>query len=102
LFNEQAQQKADMGYVVIGAWKNKGGHPHYVTVRPNKKYGKEGPTVAHVGSTPNEERTAEKAFRVPLPDIHWYYNRNQEFTKGFKLTKKNDKEGHTVTDVTQI
>jgi hypothetical protein len=101
LFNEQAQQKADMGYVVIGAWKNKGGHPHYVTVRPNKEYGEKGPTVAHVGSAPNEERTAKGAFGIVFSGVHWYYNRKQEFTKGFKLTKKNVR-GYTETNVTQI
>jgi hypothetical protein len=81
---EQAQEYANAGYVVIGAWKNEDpkGSPHYVTVRPGGVYTeKDGPYVAHVGAGKNEPKTAIEAYvnQTTLKEVCWYYNRNQGF-----------------------
>jgi hypothetical protein len=99
ILGDEAQMIANQGYVVIGAKKNENGHPHYVTVRPNKEYGgSNGPIVAHVGSQPNEERTAKKAFGN-LDSVYWYYNRNQEFTNSFEFVFGKSSTGHMTVDV---
>jgi hypothetical protein len=83
-----AQLLANLGYTVIGAWKNllpEDGDrksPHYVTVAPNiREYNVEnGPWVAHVGASPNGYKDAARAFwDKPSREIRWYYNSRQEF-----------------------
>lgn len=67
---EQAFYMAQLGYVVIAAWKNletnpkKNQSPHFVTVRPCKgKYpGLDLLRVAHVGGGKNKVKTLIKAF----------------------------------------
>lgn len=90
---EQAQAYANLGYVVIGAWKNKKGKneannsPHYVTVRPH--VGGEATNdihVAHVG-TENGVLTYQSAFRgngniagkKKYEEVRWYCNVKQVF-----------------------
>lgn len=51
---EQAQQMADQGRLVIGAWHNPGGHGHVVTVRPqgvpgDQPAGNTGPLLNDIG-----------------------------------------------------
>jgi hypothetical protein len=82
---EDAQAKANQGYVVIAAWKNTSGlnePPHYATVRPGSQYDSEnGPMIANVGGTNYKEVRAQKGFWVDdLSEIKYYYNRNQDFT----------------------
>jgi hypothetical protein len=84
---KEAQEYANNGYVVIGALADLSGpdkHPHFVTVRPNPGNQYDplgGPVVAHVGSSPNEERTAQGAYGngEEWKNVHWYYNQRQEF-----------------------
>lgn len=63
---EQAFYMAQLGYVVIAAWKNisDSNPPHFVTVRPceGEYPGLESLLVAHVGRRENEEKFLEKAF----------------------------------------
>jgi hypothetical protein len=80
------QALANMGYTVIGAWKNlaMGLSPHYVTVTPvdiETEYKPEkGPTVAHVGANPNGFFPANRAYgNTPLQEIRWYFNLKQLF-----------------------
>jgi hypothetical protein len=81
----EAQAKANLGYVVVAAWKNpekgEGNSPHYATVRPGGQYSvEEGPKVANVGNTNNKDATAKGGFgETILDEIKYYYNRNQVF-----------------------
>lgn len=63
---EQAFYMAQLGYVVIAAWKNlsKNGSPHFVTVRPcEEEYlGIKLLKVAHVGGGGNMEKNLAEAF----------------------------------------
>lgn len=80
----EAQKKANMGYVVIAAWKNKtkGGSPHYATLAPNifcKE--KNEPVFANVGGT-CQFTTLKGASNIPgafgnKSDIYYYYNKKQ-------------------------
>jgi hypothetical protein len=88
---EEAQEKANQGYVVIGAWKNpKHGDnnpPHYVTVRPGFEYDSdEGPMLANVGTAAQTEKEilAGRVFSENLNNVKWYYNAKQEFVPNFK------------------
>jgi hypothetical protein len=88
---KKAQEYGNQGYVVIGAWPDLTGpnkSPHFVTVRPKpgRQYNPlSGPTVAHVGASPNEERTAQMAYGggEKWKDVHWYYNQKQQFIFDF-------------------
>jgi len=81
---QEAQKKANMGYVVIAAWKNKtkGGSPHYATLAPNvfcKE--KNEPVFANVGGT-CQFTTLQGASNIPgafgnKSDIKYYYNEKQ-------------------------
>ena len=85
---EEAQEKANMGYVVIGSWKNtnigEGSRsPHFATVYPNDAaYNSEkGPLVANVGVR-NDIMAAKdsKSFGEGIFNaVEWYYNKNQAF-----------------------
>ncbi|MCL2068154.1 MAG: hypothetical protein FWG99_11915 [Treponema sp.] len=81
---EQAHEYANMGYVVIGAWKNLGGGdnnpPHYATVRPGYElHPDNGLMLANVGEN-NGIRYVTVGFeRIPRDKINWYYNPNQDF-----------------------
>ena len=87
---EQAFYMAQLGYVVIAAWKNletnpkKNQSPHFVTVRPSpceEEYpGLKSLKVAHVGGEKNEVRELRKAFKLDiLESICFYCNINQCF-----------------------
>jgi hypothetical protein len=84
---EEAQEKANLGYVVMAAWKNLGygneNPPHYATVRPGFQYNSAiGPMVANVGKENNEEISTSKGFGESAyenKEIKFYYNRNQIF-----------------------
>jgi hypothetical protein len=81
---EEAQTRANQGYVVVAAWKNDPGPdnpPHYATVRPGYQYdSKDGPMFANVGGKNNADATAEQAFGETLwKEVMYYYNRNQVF-----------------------
>lgn len=90
---EQAFYMAQLGYVVIGCWKNtsKNGSPHFVTVRPcDGVYSNiETIKVANVGSNYtdinnvvhyNEVRSLPRAFlKNSLSDIKFYFNIEQAF-----------------------
>ncbi|MDR2943215.1 MAG: hypothetical protein LBV17_11550 [Treponema sp.] len=86
---KKAQEYANMGYVVVAAWKNekpgKDNAPHFATVRPGYKYNPEkGPILANVGGT-NGIRDVNKGFvDVPRENINWYYNPNQNFRDNVK------------------
>ena len=94
---EEAQSFADMGYVVVGAWKNekKGDNsPHFATVRPGGLYNdKDGPMVANVGWD-NDILPAKDAFRgdgnrkTKFEEICWYYNKKQSFTASLDYLKE--------------
>ena len=83
---EQAFYMAQLGYVVIAAWKNletnpkKNQSPHFVTVRPCKgKYqGLASLKVSHVGAVKNEVRELGEAFSE-VNEINFYCNINQSF-----------------------
>jgi hypothetical protein len=94
---EEAQLFANLGYTVIGAWKNlrSGYAPHYVTVRPvdvTKAYDNDsGPEVAHVGAPSKETKTGNRITttsnaygNIPINQIRWFLNIKQEFQ--FDLT----------------
>lgn len=90
---EQAFYMAQLGYVVIAAWKNtsNNGSPHFVTVRPceGEYPGLESLLVAHVGSVYtdedknihcNEIRKISRAFvKNSFDDIEFYCNIKQTF-----------------------
>lgn len=90
---EQAFYMAQLGYVVIAAWKNtsKNGSPHFVTVRPCKgKYpGLKSLKVAHVGGSFNDENNNTHGNEIrkisttfgenSLDDIKFYCNIKQNF-----------------------
>lgn len=87
---EQAFYMAQLGYVVIAAWKNletnpkKNQSPHFVTVRPSpceEEYpGLKLLKVAHVGGEKNEVRELDGAFNFEiLESICFYCNINQCF-----------------------
>ena len=82
----QAQKYANMGYVVIGAWKNAPGYlpPHYATVRPGFKFESLSEIMlANVGWT-NGILNFKNAFGMDkILDIKWYYNPNQRFQGNF-------------------
>jgi hypothetical protein len=77
----KAQEKANEGYVVIGAWKNKNGPngpPHFATVRPETD--PKGPMIlANVGATNGFKMISDSFGSDIRNDIHWYYNPNQDF-----------------------
>jgi hypothetical protein len=80
---DEAKMYADMGYVVIGAWKtsddNKNGSPHYATVRPGYKNHEDGITLANVGETNGIKRVVQGFGAEKRNDIKWYYNPDQDF-----------------------
>jgi DNA-binding cell septation regulator SpoVG len=80
---EEAHDLANSGYVVIGAWKNFApkGSPHFVTVRPKSEIynNTTGSQVAHVGGGVNGIKSTSEAFsETRLPQVRWYYNREQQ------------------------
>jgi hypothetical protein len=78
----QAQDYANMGYVVIGAWKNRPGNfpPHYATVRPGFKFGTLLEMIlVNVGETNGIKDVNDGFGRTRMPEIRWYYNPNQKF-----------------------
>jgi hypothetical protein len=85
LYPPDAQLYANRGYTVVASHKAKDKdewHPHFATVRPGAEYDKKwGPMVANVGSNNLVTRALnEKCFyKIPLDDIKWYYNPDQEF-----------------------
>lgn len=85
---EQAFYMAQLGYVVIAAWKNtsNNGSPHFVTVRPceGEYPGLESLLVAHVGGGSNRTMTLIKAFNAKddikkQGEIKFYCNIQQCF-----------------------
>jgi hypothetical protein len=95
----EAQELANMGYIVIGAWKNKPGKDHpprYATVRPRVAYeaGK-GPMVANVGSENDIMRARDGFFglgndevKTKLEETRWYYNMKQELNDAADYLKE--------------
>ena len=82
--SEQAFYMAQLGYVVIAAWKNtsKNGRPHFVTVRPcEEEYrNMDSLKVAHVGGDGNGIKDITIVFgRRRLTQINFYCNINQNF-----------------------
>ena len=86
--SEQAFYMAQLGYVVIAAWKNtsKNGRPHFVTVRPcEEEYrNMNSLKVAHVGGGKNSIINIFKAFDTSVNDnkiseIKYYCNIKQSF-----------------------
>jgi hypothetical protein len=80
----QAQEYANLGYVVIGSLADLSGpnkSPHFVTVHPNEGYDDNtGPMVAHVGSGKSEIRSAAEAYGFnSWKQVLWYYNQEQQF-----------------------
>jgi hypothetical protein len=89
---QEAQEKANEGYVVIGAWKNTNGSngpPHFVTVRPEFSYDvEEGPMLANVGES-NGIKPRSEGFFEKENAIRWYYNPEQKFRyKPEEITRK--------------
>ena len=86
---KQAFYMAQLGYVVIAAWKNKSqnGSPHFVTVRPcaGEFPGEDDLPVAHVGAGRNEEKRLQDAFSgqgnedKKYKEVLFYCNINQNF-----------------------
>ena len=84
---DKAQAYANLGYIVIGSWKNEapGGHPHFVTVRPKPNASSSDIYVAHVGGGVNGEKTVEEAFygqgntEPKRKEVEWYCNVKQSF-----------------------
>jgi hypothetical protein len=83
LGEQEAQEKANGGYVVIGAWKNTNGSdgpPHFVTVRPGFKVDPEnGPMLANVGATNGIKPVSDGFGLNKRENICWYYNPNQDY-----------------------
>jgi hypothetical protein len=89
----KAQQLANLGYTVIGAWKNLDAYspdkkppPHYVTVKPDTSAFNEpkGPWVANVGAGENGYRTTNEVYGEKLvKQVRWYYNYKQDFRAFF-------------------
>jgi hypothetical protein len=88
---EEAQEKANLGYVVVAAWENADNpykSPHYATVRPTADayVPIKGPLLANVGEH-NGIYYAKN--RTALGDkfgeeAKWYYNRNQKFRESYE------------------
>jgi hypothetical protein len=87
LNGQQIQDYANMGYVVIGAWKNRpisvspGNYsPHYATVRPGFKfYTLSRMMLANVGGTNGIKNVNGGFLNIEPSEIRWYYNPNQKF-----------------------
>jgi hypothetical protein len=90
----EAQEKANQGYVVVAAWKNKEpgkGPPHFATVRPDFEFDeRRGPMLANVGAYNGIMRAKDtKAYgEEKYKYINWYYNQNQIFQDEFEKVKK--------------
>ena len=86
---KQAFYMAQLGYVVIAAWRNitPKGSPHFVTVRPYEGVypGLDSVVVSHVGSGKNEERVLSSAFLgtgnedKKYKEVFFYCNIEQNF-----------------------
>lgn len=83
---KRAQEYADMGYAVIGAWKNtetdinKDRSPHYATVRPGFKFDpKNGIMLANVGGINGIIYVSKGFGDTKRTEMNWYYNPNQNF-----------------------
>lgn len=87
---EQAFYMAQLGYVVIAAWKNtsKNGSPHFVTVRPceGEYRNMDSLKVAHVGNGTNGEMLLTKAFfgngnnkEKKFKEVYYYCNIKEFF-----------------------
>ena len=83
---EQAKKLANMGYVVIAAWKNtdqpyKGVcHPHFVTLAPYSFLPEiKGIPVAHIGETCRFCDLFTAFYNVPEEQIRYFYNEKQNF-----------------------
>jgi hypothetical protein len=83
-----AQEKANEGYVVIGAYRsenklNSGSrdiHPHFATVQPGFRVHPEfGLRIANVGDTNGNKWRSEGFPGISAGSIRWYYNPNQNF-----------------------
>jgi hypothetical protein len=86
---KKAQEYANMGYVVVGAWKNTipgNNPPHFATVRPGYEYKpNNGPILANVGGS-NEIKTVKDGFGGKnRNDINWYYNPKQDFQEDISM-----------------
>jgi hypothetical protein len=92
---EEAQEKANLGYVVIAAWKNlkksweELNQPHYATVSPkNVQYDfGDGPSLANVGKDNGFYNTSKIFDKNMFDEVKWYYNRNQIFQENYKGIK---------------
>lgn len=99
---EKAQQLANLGYVVIAAWKNidkpfKGVcHPHYATVAPSKLLsGFQDLIIANVGNTCQFCNLTD-AFHYNDIDIKFFYDENQDFIKDLNI---GDKTNPSIQDM---
>jgi hypothetical protein len=88
---QDAQALANMGYTVIGAYKNPNSPltenaaetaPHYVTVAPTDVIigydEKKGPLVAHVGGGDSDRKNANDAFADHYQYVRWFFNCRQD------------------------
>ncbi len=82
---ESAQQLANHGFTVVGAWKNpdpkKSGHVVTVSPTTNTYDSNSGPRVLQIGEK-NKYSTAWSAFALNVKtsnEIHWFWNQNQQF-----------------------
>lgn len=83
---EKARQLANLGFVVVAAWKNttdpaRDGkcHPHYATVAPSRFTKREGTIVANVGRWCGF-LDISTAFHDNNDKVKYYYNTKQEFS----------------------
>ena len=83
---EEANRQANLGRVVVAAWKNteypaSDGicHPHYATVAPSSFTKREGTIVANVGSRCGFLKVST-AFHKHDNEVKYYYNTKQDFS----------------------
>jgi hypothetical protein len=60
----EAQQLANQGKPVVGAWNNPQGHGHVVMVRPGEYSATQGPTIAQAGKVNSNNMKLSGAFRA--------------------------------------
>jgi hypothetical protein len=95
--DREAQELANIGYVVIGAWKNKPGKensPHYATVHPGNFSEGGCPWVANVGEHNGIFMANDvKAFgKDNYQNVKWYYNLNQRFQEKYEKIEEVKRE----------
>ncbi len=77
---EHAQNLANLGYTVVGAWENtSGGSGHVATVAGGYEYSESsGPTMANVGpSSTTGINSASTSYGSHMGDVHYYYDSSQ-------------------------